>query len=274
MNYLTEMNRFYDWLETNQIPKSAIALWHGLMHIANKTGWEQKFTVAISTIESKTGFKKSELCIGRNILAQKGRIIWRERGGSLSAEYEIVSFCVHNTDAINYTKSYTNPDTIHNTNPTQTGTINKLNKSKLKKTKHSPGGKAPVKENDFSKSVHWKKMVDTWFVFYKEKYLIEPTFNGQSAKNLKLIADRLQKLAENANQVWTEDYAERCLLKFLNNAISDDWLKSNFLLNNLYSKFDSIIQKNGTGNNLNGKQAGRITGNDLNQAHAKYFGAK
>ena len=79
-NYITEINMFYDWLETNQIPKSAIALWHGLMHIANKAGWEQSFTVAISTIESKTGFKRSELFEARNILTQKNRISWKYSG--------------------------------------------------------------------------------------------------------------------------------------------------------------------------------------------------
>jgi len=131
MNYISEINRFYDWLETNQIPKSAIALWHSLMHIANKTGWQNKFTVAISTIESKTGFKRSELYDARNILTQKGRISWKQRGGNLSAEYEIYPFCVHNTDAFNYTKSYTSADTIPVTNDTQKDTINKLNSNKL-----------------------------------------------------------------------------------------------------------------------------------------------
>src|SRR5436190_24270962 len=99
MNYISEINRFYDWLETNQVPKSAIALWHALMHIANKTGWEQRFTVAISTVESKTGFKRSELNVARNILTQKGRISWRARGGNLCAEYEMIPICDHTADA-------------------------------------------------------------------------------------------------------------------------------------------------------------------------------
>jgi hypothetical protein len=130
LNYITEINRFYDWLETNDIPKSAVALWYALMHVNNKAEWKQSFEVAISTLEFKTKFRRSELYEARNILAQKGRITWRPRGGNLSATYEMVPFCVHNTDAISYTKAYTNPDTIPNTNPTQTGTINKLNYTK------------------------------------------------------------------------------------------------------------------------------------------------
>lgn len=130
MNYISEINRFYDWLETNQVPKSTIALWHCLMHIANKTGWEQKFTVAISTIESKTGFKRSELMEARNILAQKGRITWKARGGNLAAEYEIVPFCDRIADAKAITKAYTSADTIGNSPPTQKGTITKLEETK------------------------------------------------------------------------------------------------------------------------------------------------
>jgi len=131
MNYISEINRFYDWLETNQVPKSAIALWHALMHIANKTGWEQRFTVAISTIESKTGFKRSELMEARNILSQKGRVTWKARGGNLAAEYEMIPFCDRIADAKAITKAYTNPDTIPITNPTQTPTINKLEETEI-----------------------------------------------------------------------------------------------------------------------------------------------
>jgi len=131
MNYLIELNSFYDWLETNSVPKSAISLWHALMHINNKANWVLEFAVAISVLEFKTGFKRSELFEARNILAQKGRIKWNSRGGNLSAMYEIIPFCVHNMDTNTYANGYTNPTQMG----TQTGTINKLNKTKLNKTK-------------------------------------------------------------------------------------------------------------------------------------------
>ncbi|MDY3443441.1 hypothetical protein PG616_01085 [Riemerella anatipestifer] len=126
MNYIQEINAFYDWLQTNQLSKSAIALWHTLMHINNKTGWSDRFTVATSILEYNSGFKRSEIFKGRNELAQKGRIKWFARGGNLSAEYQIIGFCVHNTDA----NGNTNGNANGNTNGTQTVTINKLNKTK------------------------------------------------------------------------------------------------------------------------------------------------
>lgn len=134
MNYIQEINAFYDWLETNSLPKSAIALWHALMHINNKAKWANSFEVAISTIEFKTGFKRSELFDARNLLSQKGRITWRTRGGNLAATYTIVPFCVHNTDTTMDASADTKGYASGYANPTQMGTINKLNNTKQNET--------------------------------------------------------------------------------------------------------------------------------------------
>ena len=255
MNYITEINRFYDWLETNQVPKSAIALWYAIMHIGNKTGWEPQFTVAISTIESKTGFKRSELFEARNILTQKGRIIWKQRGGNLSAEYEIIPFCVHNTDAKAYAKAYAVPDAKAYTNPTQKHTINKLNNTKLKETKHSfPGDESPVPKKEIIKTLYWEKLVDTWFVFYEKSYSIKPSFNAAAGKNLKGIVDRLEKLTKLKGYEWNEDHSVVCLNHFLTKAKTDNWLNQNFLLSNLNSQFDKIVNPKNDGTPKNGKE--------------------
>lgn len=142
MNYISEINSFYDWLETNRLSKSAIALWYALMHINNKANWIESFEVAISTLEFKTGFKRSELFEARNILQQKCRIEWCSRGGNLCASYKIIPFCVHNTD--------TSTDTNSNTNPTQKHTINKLNKTKQNNS---------FKEKDKKESFDFRKIL-------------------------------------------------------------------------------------------------------------------
>lgn len=90
MNYIREINAFYDWLETNSMSTSAIALWFALMHMCNKTGWAREFAVAISTLSVKTGLSPRAVTNARNELQQKGRIQWRSRKGSQSAVYRIV----------------------------------------------------------------------------------------------------------------------------------------------------------------------------------------
>ncbi|KAB7709014.1 hypothetical protein F9802_02450 [Bacillus aerolatus] len=32
-DYIKEVHAFYDWLELNELPQSAVLLWHALMHL-------------------------------------------------------------------------------------------------------------------------------------------------------------------------------------------------------------------------------------------------
>ncbi|RYZ16178.1 MAG: hypothetical protein EOP49_52040 [Sphingobacteriales bacterium] len=91
MNYISEINHFYDWLETNPVSDSAIALWHALMHINNKCGWKPEFSVSISTIQNKTGLSKSSILRARTALAEAGRITFASREGQKSAMYSLIA---------------------------------------------------------------------------------------------------------------------------------------------------------------------------------------
>lgn len=141
LNYIREINAFYDWLETNTLSDSAINLWHALMHINNKTGWLEEFSVALSTLQLKTGLKKDAVILARKRLQEAGRITSKSRSGQLSAMYSIVPFIKGYKDCVGLTD--TNCDTNPVTNPAQTPTltatltpsITKLNKTKTKQNK-------------------------------------------------------------------------------------------------------------------------------------------
>lgn len=94
MNYIAETKAFYDRLELNPLPSPAIALWHALMHIANKTGWQQEFTVAVSVLVLKSGLNAQAIKRARNRLEQDGYITWKSRGGNQSAVYTLNSLVV------------------------------------------------------------------------------------------------------------------------------------------------------------------------------------
>ena len=96
MNYLAELKAFYDKLELNPQPNTAIALWHALMSIANKAGWPDTFTVASSVLGLRSGLNASALKRARNKLATDGFIDWKPRGGNQSAQYHIKSLVVQN----------------------------------------------------------------------------------------------------------------------------------------------------------------------------------
>ena len=120
MNYIQEINSFYNWLESNPLPKNAIALWHALMAVNNKTGWISDFTVSLSALELKTGMNKSEICKARARLESEHRIKWAKRGGNNCAVYTLLAF-----------EKQVNCKTTGESN----GNINKLNKTKHKQNK-------------------------------------------------------------------------------------------------------------------------------------------
>lgn len=126
MNYIGEINSFYDRLETNPLSTSAIALWFALMAIANKANWIDTFAVAISVLEVKTSLKKKSIERARNELKQKGFIEWRSRSGNQSAEYSLLSLCVKNNPQ---SVSQPVPQCVSQSVP-QPVAINKLNYTK------------------------------------------------------------------------------------------------------------------------------------------------
>lgn len=93
MNYFYEIKSFYDRLELNPAPASAIALWHAIAYIANKVD-KSEFTVASSTLMLKSGLSESSFKRARNYLSQNGYITWKSRPGNQSAVYALKQFAV------------------------------------------------------------------------------------------------------------------------------------------------------------------------------------
>jgi DnaD/phage-associated family protein len=91
MNYIKEMNAFYNRLETNPLSASAINLWYALMHINNRAGWLEEFTVAVSVLGIKTAISESALKRARMELQEKGYIRYRSQSGNRAAIYEMIS---------------------------------------------------------------------------------------------------------------------------------------------------------------------------------------
>lgn len=95
MNYLAELKAFYDTLAINSLSSHDIALWYALLSIANKSGWKNEFTVALSVLAFFAGSNESTVKRSRNKLAQCGYITWRSRNGNQSAIYHVNSIAGH-----------------------------------------------------------------------------------------------------------------------------------------------------------------------------------
>jgi DnaD/phage-associated family protein len=100
MNYIKLINAFYDRLETNSLSTSAIALWHALVHVNNKAGWQREFTVAVSVLCVKTGLSERTITNARNDLKIKGYLDFKSRKGSKSAVYWLFDLSANIADRI------------------------------------------------------------------------------------------------------------------------------------------------------------------------------
>ena len=91
MNYLTEIKLFYDWLETHDLTPSGITLWHALMFIANRCGWQEKFAASNSILESRTQMPRTTIYRARKRLQSFGLINVYPQGSNNSSLYTLHS---------------------------------------------------------------------------------------------------------------------------------------------------------------------------------------
>ncbi|MBT2661919.1 DnaD domain protein [Bacillus sp. ISL-45] len=139
MNYIKELNAFYDWLEINELSPSAINLWYALMHINNKAAWAETFTVAESVLCVKTGLTDRTLRKVRNELKQKGRIDFISRKGGKAPIYKLLSFYSTENNSVHLIPTEINSgDSAGDSAGGSAGdssALNKLNETKLNKIK-------------------------------------------------------------------------------------------------------------------------------------------
>lgn len=90
MNYLAEINAFYDLIQIKQLSTGQINLWHALMHINNRCAWIEWFTVSNLTLELNTGMSRSGVAKARNSLKQYGLIDFKANG-TKATSYKMIT---------------------------------------------------------------------------------------------------------------------------------------------------------------------------------------
>ncbi|WP_449355165.1 DnaD domain-containing protein [Virgibacillus natechei] len=91
MNYIKEMNAFYNRIDFQPISSSSVALWHTLMHFNNRCGWKKEFSVAASMLQLKAGLKATAFKTARLELQANGYITFQSRGSNRAAMYQMIS---------------------------------------------------------------------------------------------------------------------------------------------------------------------------------------
>lgn len=129
MNYIAQLNGFFDLKQRNPLSSNAQTLYINLFYIDNRCGWKPRFTVSNVTLQSLTGLSRQQLDRARNELVQKGYVEYKKGMGNQAGVYLLVCFDTQ-TDTQTDTQIDTQTDT-------QSGhKLRTLNKQKQKtKTK-------------------------------------------------------------------------------------------------------------------------------------------
>lgn len=93
MNYITEINGFERWLETNYLPSLAQLLWYKLIMLCNKAGWCEWVTVDNQRLMSLIQLKREATFIElRDKLIEAGLIEYRKGKKGCPNQYKINTF--------------------------------------------------------------------------------------------------------------------------------------------------------------------------------------
>ncbi|WP_079528057.1 hypothetical protein [Halobacillus hunanensis] len=75
MNYVKEIQAFYEQVELKPISASAASLWHAMLYFHHKSGARKQFKVGAPVLCIKSGLGESTFKKARRELREKGYII-------------------------------------------------------------------------------------------------------------------------------------------------------------------------------------------------------
>lgn len=258
MNYIECINRFWQLRRSRKITNVQADLYFFLLQESNQRNWENPFYCSNGLVCSGIGITEKTLIDARNVLKQNGLIDFKNGVTKQKApQYFLNDYWnkVSNPVSIAGGNEVSNPVSIEggNEGSIEANIINKQNNTKPNNS--SSGSDEPA---------HWKKILEIWFTFFKGKFSdeagnpVSPYFNATQGAHLKKILTALKKKGKEVNQEWTEEYACKIFSRFLEKAWGhDEWMRQNFELANLLSKFNSITNSNPT-NGVNKKFNGKI----------------
>lgn len=131
MNYISQLNAFFDIKLSNPLSANAQCLYINLFYMNNKCNWIERFTVSNTMLCALTGIDRRTLDRVRNELIQKGYIEYKKGTGNQAGTYLIVQFDTQNVIQ----------------DDMQSGTQMSHNMTTLDKQKHKQNKKESIKKD-------------------------------------------------------------------------------------------------------------------------------
>ena len=232
------------------------ALFYELVALCNEDDWAEDFFVASAELCHNLKISENTLNKARERLIQVGLISYKSgKSKRQYSQYSLLTVSKFNTNV--GTNQSTNVGTNQSTNVNKNvrTNIKHKNQTKPNQTKnsksHSETDVSVIEKIENLKSeipkppedLFYKKFVSVWFEFYKKQFSVKPTYGALEGNKIKSILKKLKLKCEEFQMDWNLESAGESFKQFLEVAITDKWLKENFQLAILDSKFDSIIVK-------------------------------
>ena len=244
VNYIDVINKFWLLRRSRRITSLQADLYYFLLNESNSRGegsdWENPLECANGLVCSSIGCSENSLADARNVLQQLGLITFTRGITKTKSPTYYLNIC--GIDRGKHRGNDRGNDRGNEANIIIGET--KQNKNKTSKS-HCDADAPPPEKKETTE--YWDVLVKVWFDFYGEKFVGDdnipkkPVFNAAQGKKLKNIISNLKKSAKDSKLEWVEDRAVRYLKHFLIKAWEhDDWIRQNFELGNLLSKFNSI----------------------------------
>lgn len=104
MNYISQLNAYWNWVKLNPLPSRAGYLYFAILDCANTAGWKREFNAPNSTLQAMAGLDKNGLSRYRNVLIQQGLIEYRQGNRGNTGIYRIVPLYGNQIDTQSDTK--------------------------------------------------------------------------------------------------------------------------------------------------------------------------
>ena len=88
MNYIAQINAFWDSSTTNPLSTGQVSLYFALLHVCNRSNWTEWFAAPNQVLSVLTGLSRSGILKARNELKQRGLIDFQEKA-TKATKYKI-----------------------------------------------------------------------------------------------------------------------------------------------------------------------------------------
>ena len=79
MNYIAQINAFWDSATTNPLSTGQVSVYFALLHVCNRSNWTEWFAAPNQVLSVLTGLSRSGILKARNELKQRGLIDFQEK---------------------------------------------------------------------------------------------------------------------------------------------------------------------------------------------------